>query len=60
MELNARIYVDEDDLNAAIGILDDHFIDNDLDEGNRIMVNEDDVDDAVMFLEEDGIDCDII
>lgn len=60
MELDVRIFVDEDRLDEAIEILDDNLIDNDLDSGDRIMVSENDLDEIEELFDEAGIDFDYV
>ena len=60
MELEVRIFVNDDRLDEAIEILDDNCIANDLDGGNRIMVNDRDLDEIEELFDEAGIDFDII
>lgn len=58
--LNARIWINNDDIYEAVNLLDENFIDNDIDDGDRIMVSEDDLNEAVTILEDAGFDVDVI
>lgn len=58
--LIARLWINNDDIYEAVSILDEHFIENDIDDGDRIMVSEDDLDEAIEILEDAGFDVDVI
>ena len=58
--LIARLWINTDDIYEAVSLLDENFIDNDIDDGDRIMVSEDDLDEAITILEDAGFDVDVI
>lgn len=55
-----RFYIEPEELNYAIEMLDNHFIDNDLDEGNRIMIRQEDAEIAEKLLYDIGVNFHII
>ena len=60
MELNERIYIEDDngvDINA---LLDELGIDYDYDSGDRLMIAEEDVDDVLIALEDAGVEANLI
>ena len=60
MTLNARILVNNNDMDEAIELLDDNGFDYDFDAGDRIMVAAEDLEAIEDLLDETGIDYEII
>lgn len=58
--LTARLWINTNDIYEAISLLDENFIDNDIDDGGRIMVPDDDLDKVITILEDAGFDVDVI
>lgn len=54
--LTERILVNEEDLDAATGILDDFSVDYELDGSDRIMCSEDDVDYILELFDDNDVD----